>query len=169
MKVYMLSISLKFVKSVLISFLFIAQFGVVQATFFISAKENCGYGSNTYTYDIGPNVLWPDIKVQVGTNVLWPDIKIKLVDDPSEANLILIDEKHLNHSLKNAVDMNVCKKSLYAGKKIQVGPNVLWPDIKVQVGNNVLWPDYKLFYLSDSFSIEEAAGLFPAIWELNKK
>jgi hypothetical protein len=29
--------------------------------------------------------------------------------------------------------------------------------------------DYRLYFDSDLFSLEEAAGLFPAIWEFNKE
>ena len=141
--------------------------GSTHAAFFISGKDSCGFGE--YSYQIGPDVLFADLKVKAGPDVLFADITIQIVDSVQEADLVFVDNNLLNYQSKNAVDMTICKKSTFADKKIQIGPNVLFADISVKVGKSVMFPDYKLFFRSENYSINEAAGIFPAIWKLNKK
>lgn len=145
---------------------FILFIGSVNAEFFISAKNSCGYDS--YNYKIGPNVSYADLRIRAGPNVSYADIRIKLVSNPRLADLIFVDENLLNYSVRNSVDMKVCKRSSYANKRIRVGPNVSYSDIRVRVGPNVSYADYKLYFNSSLFTVNEAAGLFPAIWKFNE-
>lgn len=149
---------------------FILSIGSAQAEFFISAKSSCGYGSNTYSFQIGPNVAFPDIRIIAGPNVAFPDIRIKLVSNPKQANLLFVDDGLLNYSTRNYVDMSVCKTRLSSpgSKRIIVGSNVAFPDIRVLVGSNIAFDDYRLYFNSSLFSVNEAAGLFPAIWSFNR-
>lgn len=147
-------------------FIFVAS--PVAADFVIAAKSNCAYGVNSYSYQIGPSVLYPDLRVLSGTSVLYPDIRIRVVSDPSLASLIFVDDTLLSGSARTNVDMGVCKQTLYADKRIQAGPSVLYPDIRVQVGEGVLFHDHTLFFRSELFTLEEAAALFPAIWKFNE-
>ena len=57
---------------------------------------------------------------------------------------------------------------MFADKSIQIGPNVMFADISVQVSKNVMFPDYKLYFRSEYYSVNEAAGIFPAIWKFNE-
>ena len=56
----------------------------------------------------------------------------------------------------------------YGDYSYQIGPNVMFADISVQVGKNVMFPDYKLYFRSENYSVNEAAGIFPAIWKFNE-
>lgn len=150
--------------------LFILSIGSAQAQFFISAKMSCAYSLSSYSYLIGPNVMYPDIEISTGPSVMYPDIRIKLVSNPKQANLLFVDDMLLNYSTRNYVDMSVCKTihSLPGGKSIRVGPNIMYPDIRVRVGPNVSNADYRLYFNSSLFSVNEAAALFPAIWSFNR-
>ncbi|MDA8679208.1 hypothetical protein N9L80_02765 [Luminiphilus sp.] len=140
----------------------------VAADFVIAAKSSCAYGANSYSYQIGPSVLYSDLRVLTGPSVLYPDMRIRVVSDPSLASLIFVDDTLLSASARTSVDMGICKQTLYADKKIQAGPSVLYPDIRVLVGEGVLFQDHTLFFRSDLFTLEEAAALFPAIWKFNE-
>ncbi len=83
------------------------------------------------------------------------DTRITLVSNPSSADLIFVDESALDYSVRNSVDMKFCKRSYMADKRIRVGPTVLMAD-------------YRLYFDSEEFTLEEAAGLFPAIWKFNE-
>ena len=155
-------------KLFLLALVFIVTPTGARADFFISAASSCS-GSNTYSYQIGSSVSYPDLRVSVGESVSYPDIRIRTVTDPTRADLIFVDDSALDYSSRSQVDMRVCKRTSYADKRIQVGNSVSYPDIRVRVGNSVSYPDYRLYYDSEKFSLEEAAGLFPAIWEFNKE
>ena len=149
--------------------LFIAK--SASAEFTISALPYCTSESRTYAYKIGRYILNPDIEIKVGKYVSSPDVKIKIVSDSRQANLIFVDDRRLGY-LANQVDMKVCKKNLLAGrhiKSVKIGRYVLYPDIKVKIGEFLSNPDYTLYFDSNEFTLEEAAGLIPAIWELRKK
>jgi len=154
-------------RKILIIFIILFSYSSVSNAFFISGKNSCE--NNVYSYEIGPNVSFADFKVKVGPVVSFADIRIKLVGDPNQADLIFVDEKLLNTSWLDDVNMKVCKKSYKANRKIKAGPVVSFADIKVRVGPNVTSPDYKLYYNSALFSVNEAAGLFIAIWKFNIK
>lgn len=152
----------------------------LNATFFISSKPSCSNGD--YSFNISSSSLFADINVFVGKETFLiriPDVKISFTDDPDEADLVLIDDKFLNYNSKRLVDMSVCKGSNYLGnsKTIEITQSFNYnTDISVQIIDNsapILTPsgkaDYKMFFKSDVFTEIEAAGLFPAIWELNKK
>ena len=156
----------KMKKLLLLTLFSLLPLGTVNAAFFISGKEMCGYGD--YSYQIGPNVMFADLSVQAGPNVMFADITIQIVESPQEADLVFVDNSLLNYQSLNAVDMTICKTSMFADKSIQIGPNVMFADISVQVGKNVMFPDYKLYFRSDNYSVNEAAGIFPAIWKFNE-
>ena len=113
-------------------------------------------------------MLFADLSVQSGPDVLFADVTIKLVSSPENADLIFIDHQLIKYQSKKLVDMTICK-AMFADKSVQIGPDVLFADIRVQVGSNVMFPDYRLFHDSENFSVNEAAGMFPAIWRLNEK
>ena len=139
-----------------------------KADFFISAASSCS-ASNTYSYQIGSSVSYPDLRVRVGESISYPDIRITLVTDPQRADLVFVDDSELDYKSRNQVDMKVCKKSSYADKRIRIGSSVSYPDIRVRVGESVSYPDYRLYFDSEEFTLEEAAALFPAIWKFNEE
>ena len=139
------------------------------AAFIISAKDSCGYSDNTYRWKIGSDVSYPDIRVRSGPDVSYPDFRIKLTRNINDADLIFVDHDELSYANKQLVEMSVCNKSSYPDRRLRIGPDVSYPDIRVRVGPNVSYADYKMYYSSYNFSPAEAAGLFPAIWEFNKK
>ena len=149
--------------------LFIAK--SASAEFTISALSSCTSGNRTYAYNVGEDVSYPDIWVKVGEHISSPDVKIKIIPSPRQADLIFVDDRRLGY-LANQVDMKVCKKnlSLYRHiKRVKVGRHILHPDIRVKIGTFMFNADYTLYFDSNEFTLEEAAGLIPAIWELRKK
>lgn len=113
----------KMKKLLLLTLFSFLPLGTENAAFFISGKEICGYGD--YSYQIGPNVMFADLSVQAGPNVMFADITIQIVESPQEADLVFVDNSFLNYQSLNAVDMTICKTSMFADKSIQIGPNVM--------------------------------------------
>lgn len=152
----------------LAALVFLLTTSVTRADFLISAASSCS-GSNTYSYMIGSDVSYADIRVKVGESVSYADVRIRTVTDPAKADLIFVDDNALDYSSQSKVDMRVCKRTSYADKRIRVGSDVSYADIRVRVGPDVSYADHRLYFDSEEFSLEEAAGLFPAIWKLNEE
>lgn len=132
------------------------------AAFIISGESSCN-GSDTYAFHFSNTAIYPDVSVKVGSTAIYPDITMKLVSDPNQADLIFFDE------LKDS-SMKVCKKNSSLGvKNIKVSSTTIYPDVTVKLSENPFSPDYKIFISSESFTNEEAAALFAAIWHSSRK
>ena len=82
-------------KLLLLTLFSLLPLGTLNAAFFISGKEMCGYGD--YSYQIGPNVMFADLSVKAGPNVMFADITIQIVESPQEADLVFVDNSLLNY------------------------------------------------------------------------
>jgi hypothetical protein len=134
----------------------------VSAAFIISAEAGC-FGRDTYAYHFSETTIIPDYTVKVTSTALLPDITMQLVNDPKQADLILVDEFSKS-------GMKVCKgSSLAIGvKTIKVSETAILPSITVKLSETSLSPDYKIFVQSRIFTKEEAAALFAVIWSVNR-
>jgi len=142
------------------------------AQFVVSAESSCpsnlfSSGDTVYEYIFSRSALSPDFDVKVSSFSFQPDFTMKIVDDPSDADLIFVDEE----IGKKFADMLVCKRSYSLDSKlteIKVSRSSLSPDIEIVLTRSTLSYDYKIFIQSEYFSDEEAAALFPVIWESNR-
>lgn len=134
----------------------------VFAALIVSNESNC-YGNDIYAYHFSKTSLLPDYTVNVSETVLLPDFTLKIVSDPRQANLILVDGFAKGN-------MKVCKVGSSIGvKSIKVSNTALSPDITVKLSETALLPDYTIFILSEFFTKEEAAALFAIILKESRK
>jgi len=91
-----------------------------------------------------------------------PDMRMAITDDPSQANLFLVDD------FADA-DISICKSNfgLSSGINIttvKVGSSILTPDVTVQFTDNLYDADYVMFRQAEDFTDEGAAAFFAVLW-----
>lgn len=134
---------------------------VAYAEFIVSAKDSCfGYagGKTIYKYWFGINAS-ADLKVWVGDYLPIADIKMKVVEDPRQADLIVVDEF-------DGADMFVCNQISASNKSVWVG---IIASADIKISRVSYGEDYSIYINSRVFSEDEAIALIPAIWHFNKK
>ena len=142
------------------------------AEFVVSAAKGCA-GAHPYkpaNEEIYGYEFWgfsedADVTISVVSTPVPGAVLIEVVGNPRDADLILVDEY-------SSADMYVCKPTCsYCGfKSVSVVNNInYWTDVVVAVTSGAPSPDYKIYISGDTFSLEQAVSLFPAIWFLNRQ
>jgi fructose-specific component phosphotransferase system IIB-like protein len=92
-----------------------------------------------------------DYTVRVDTAAASPSLRLQLVDDPAEADFVLVDD---------SVATDACPASV---TNIRVDAAATAPDVTVSLSRAPA--DHKIYVKSASFSEQDATALFAVIWK----
>jgi hypothetical protein len=95
--------------------------------------------------------------IRIDNAAAHPSLRIQLVDDPSAADFVLVDDSDTSDTCKDANAINSIRIDAAAAK----------PDLTVAVSKQAA--DYKVYVHSASYSEQDAAALFAAIWQDSRK
>jgi hypothetical protein len=94
-----------------------------------------------------------DVTVRIDNTAARPNLRMQLVDDSAAADFVLVDDGDA---------VNACTGAA-AIKSIRLDPGALHADLTVSLSRAPA--DYKIYVRSASFSQQDAAALFAAIWQ----
>jgi len=98
-----------------------------------------------------------DVTVRIDNTAPHPSLRMQVVDDPAAADFVLVDDNDSGGACKNAA----------AIKSIRLDPAARNADLTVALSR--AQADYKIYVRSASFSEQDAAALFAAIWQNEHK
>jgi len=122
---------------------------------FLPAKHRC-FASGAATYQVSATARTPDYAVRIDNHATHPDLRMQLVDEPTAADFVLVDDF-------DAAESNACQTSLPL-KTIRVDDQALRPDLTISLAAGSEASDFKLYVHSARFSHDEAAALFGVMW-----
>jgi hypothetical protein len=94
-----------------------------------------------------------DFTVRIDNTAAQPDLRMQLVDDSAAADFVLVDDGDADNACTGAT----------AVKSIRLDPSALHASLTVSLSRAPA--DYKIYVRSASFSQQDAAALFAAIWQ----
>ena len=125
---------------------------------FLPPKHPC-FASGAAGYQVSATAPTPDYKVKIDNRAAHPDLRLELVDEPTAADFVLVDDP-------DAADDNACNTSPL--KTIRIDAAEQRPDLTISVAANVEAPDFKLYVRSLRFSQDDAAALFGIMWRASR-
>ena len=93
--------------------------------------------------------------VRIGSSAAQPDLRLQLVEDPSLADFVLVDDGDSADACREASEI----------KSIRVDATTAKPDMTVALSQQPADGDYKIYVHSASFTERDAAALFAVIWK----
>ena len=120
-----------------------------------TSKDAACFASSGASYQIAPAAAAPDFRVRIGGE--YPDLRMRLVDRPEIADFVLVDDVSAGQS-------DACR----AGTPIQtvkLDAATPSPDVTVRLSADLGEADYTLYVRSMRFSPQDAAALFAASWQ----
>lgn len=90
--------------------------------------------------------------VRVDNSAANPNLRLQLVDDPAAADFVLVDDGDAVNACKDAGTV----------KSVRLDPSARAPDLTVALSRAPAAT--KIYVKSASFSVQDAAALFAAIW-----
>ena len=115
-------------------------------------KDAACFASGTASYQFAAAAGAPDFRVRIGGE--YPDLRMRLVDRPEIADFVLVDDVSAGQS-------DACR----AGAPIQtvkLDAETPSPDVTVRLSADPGEADYTLYVRSMRFSPQDAAALFAA-------
>jgi hypothetical protein len=119
-------------------------------------------GSATYRLSTGPQAT--DYTVRVADASANPDLRMQLVDDPAEADFVLVDDRQPG-------DGTPCAATA-AMKTVRVAGPGTTADVTISLSadpGTASGADYRLYVHSTRFSHAEAAALLAAMWKADRR
>ena len=138
-------------KSVLLGLVLVVP---AAAQAFLPPKHPC-FAAGAASYQVSATAPAPDYKVKIDNRAAHPDLRMKLVEEPTAADFVLVDDL-------DAADGDACNTSPL--KTIRIDDAEKRPDLTISVAANLEAPDFKLYVRSLRFSHEDAAALFGVMW-----
>jgi hypothetical protein len=129
----------------------------VAAQAFLPPKHLC-FSAGAAAYQISASAGDPDFKVRVDNRAAHPDLRMQLVDDPTTADFVLVDDF-------DGADSDACQGSL---KTIRVDGDEQRPDLTINLAADSEEADFKLYVRSARYSHEDAAALFGVMWRASR-
>lgn len=122
----------------------------------ISTEISC-FGSGAESYHFSNFELSPDFTVKVTAFDLTPDISMQLVNNPRDADIILVD----NLAERDAA---ACiTQSSYGAKTIVLSDTSLNPDITIALSETNYSAEYRIFIRTNKLTKEQAVALAAVI------
>jgi hypothetical protein len=131
----------------------------VAAQAFLPPKHLC-FSTGAATYQISASARDPDFKVRIDNRAAHPDLRMQLVDDPTTADFVLVDDL-------DAADNDACNTSDPL-KTIRVDGDEQRPDLTINLAADAEAADFKLYARSARYSHEDAAALFGVMWRASR-
>jgi hypothetical protein len=129
----------------------------VAAQAFLPPKHLC-FSAGAAAYQISASARDPDFKVRIDNRAAHPDLRMQLVDDPTTADFVLVDDF-------GGADSDACHGSL---KTIRVDGDEQRPDLTLNLAAESDVADFKLYVRSARYSHEDAAALFGVMWRASR-
>jgi hypothetical protein len=98
-----------------------------------------------------------DIIVRIDNAALTPNLRMQLIDDPSQADFVLVDDGETDDSCKAARTM----------RSVRLDPAASAPDLTIALSHDDA--PYKIYLHSAHYTEQDAAALFAAIWRNARK
>jgi hypothetical protein len=98
-----------------------------------------------------------DYTVRIDNSTPTPDLRMQIVDDPAAADFVLVDDGDTANTCDGAIAIN----------SVRIDPDASRADVTVALSRAAA--DYKIFVQSAKFSERDAAALFAAIWQRDRK
>lgn len=98
-----------------------------------------------------------DYIVRVDNTAANPDLRLQLVDDPAAADFVMADEGDAAQACASTARL----------KTVRIDATAAQPDLTVTLSRTD--GDRKVFVHSASFSEQDAAALFAAIWQNSRR
>ena len=117
------------------------------------------FTSGSVTYQVTASSV-ADYRVRIDSQATQPDLRIQLVDDATNADLVLVDDI-------DAMDRDVCRAAGAFKTVSVVGPDSA-PALTVSL-SRAEEADFRLFVRSARFGQHDAAALFAAMWDAKRK
>jgi hypothetical protein len=131
----------------------------VAAQAFLPQKQLC-FAAGAGAYQLSASARVPDFKVRIDNRAAHPDLRMQLVDDPTTADFVLVDDL-------DAADNDACHTSGPL-KTIRVDGDEKRPDLTINLAADSEAADFKLYVRSARFSREDAAALFGVMWRASR-
>src|ERR1700719_3326144 len=125
----------------------------VAAQAFLPPKHLC-FSAGAAAYQLSASARDPDFKVRIDSRAAHPDLRMQLVDDPTTADFVLVDDF-------DGADSDACHGSL---KTIRVDDDEQRPDLTINLAADGDAADFKLYVRSARYSHDDAAALFGVMW-----
>jgi hypothetical protein len=124
-------------------------------SFFGSSAKPCFIAGNA-GYELSGSAS-ANYTVRIDNAAARPNLRLQLVDDPTAADFVLVDDG-------DAAD--ACKAAT-AIKSIRIDPTAANADLTVTLSRTAA--DYKIFVRSAHYTEQDAAALFAVIWQSSHK
>jgi hypothetical protein len=118
-------------------------------------KDAACFASGTASYQIAAAAGAPDFRVRIGGE--YPDLRMRLVDRPEIADFVLVDDV-------SAAQSDACRAGT-AIQTVKLDAETPSPDVTVRLSADPGEADYTLYVRSMRFSPQDAAALFAASWQ----
>jgi hypothetical protein len=97
--------------------------------------------------------------IRVDNDAARPDLRLQLVDDPSLADFVLVDDGDAADTCRETNTIRSIRVDAAAAK------NDIKPDMMVTLSKQAAEGDYKIYVRSANFTEQDAAALFAVIWK----
>jgi hypothetical protein len=131
----------------------------VGAQAFLPPKQLC-FSTGAGAYQLSASARDPDFKVRIDNRAAHPDLRMQLVDEPTTADFVLVDDF-------DAADNDACNSSGQL-RTIRVDGDEKRPDLTINLAADGDAADFKLYVRSARFSREDAAALFGVMWRASR-
>lgn len=130
------------------------------SSYFTTSARPCFItGSAGYELSGGASA---NFTVRIDNSAANPALRLQLVDDPAQADFVLVDD---------GVTADACKSAITVSS-IRLDPAAAKPDITVTLAQaDMATPpaDYKIYVSSAHYAAQDAAALFAVIWQNARK